>query len=114
MTTQLTTNRTFQLWEYRVNHGSLLIRSPQGADAKTNVDIICTGVEYIAAPRFLRGIEIAEPTLDELRKLEQTLGKPLTAASVRILASSGQRFAIVAASFRLEENERDIFESPFE
>lgn len=114
MTTQLSTNRTFQLWEYRVSHGSLLIRSPQGPDTKKNIDIICTGVEYMAAPRVLRGMEIEEPTLDELRKLEQTLGRPVTAATVRILASSGQRFQIVAASFRLEENERDIFESPFE
>lgn len=114
MTTQRFTNRKFQLWEYRVSHGSLLIRSPQGPDEKKNVDIVCAGVEYLAAPRFLRGVEVVEPTREELRLLEQTLGKQLAASSVVILASSGQRFPIVAASFKVEENERDIFESPFE
>ncbi len=113
MTTQRFANRTFQLWEYRVSHGSLLIRSPQNTDSKINVDIICAGVEYLAAPRFLRGLEILEPTLDELQQLEKMLGKQLSASSVRILASSGQRFPVVAASFALEENEHDIFESPF-
>ena len=114
MTTQSYTNRTFQLWEYRVSHGSLLIRSPQGPDAKTNVDVICVGVEYVAAPRFLRSLEITEPTRKELRLLEQLLGKELVASSVIILASSGQRFPIVAGHFKVEENELAIFESPFE
>jgi hypothetical protein len=114
MTTQRFVDRTFQLWEYRVSHGSLLIRSPQGADAKKNVDIVCTGVEYLAAPRFMRGVEVTEPTIEELRHLEQLLGKQLTASSVVILASAGQRFQIVSASFKVEENEKDIFESSFE
>lgn len=106
-------NRTFQLWEYRVSHGSLLIRSPQGTDSKVNVDLVCSGVEYLAVPRFLRGLEIVEPTQEELQCLERLLSRPLSASTVRILASSGQRFPIVAASFKLGENERDICESPF-
>jgi hypothetical protein len=102
--------RTFQLWEYRVSHGSLLIRSPQNENTKTNIDIICSGVEYLAAPRFLRGIEILEAVPEDLQQLGKILGKPVPASSVRIFASSGQRFPIVAASFKIEENERDIFE----
>ena len=39
--------RTFQLWEYRVSHGSLLIRSPKGEDVAMNIDIICVGVERV-------------------------------------------------------------------
>lgn len=113
MTARNFTNRIFQLWEYRVTHGSLLIRSPQSSEAKTNVDIICTGVEYLAVPRFFRGLEIVEPTSEEVRSLEEKLGKQLTSASAYILVSSKQRFPIVAASFKLEENEQDIFESPF-
>ncbi len=114
MTTQRYVNRTFQLWEYRVSHGSLLIRSPQGAETKNNVDIVFIGIEYLAAPRFLRGVEIAEPTNEELRQLEARLGKRLTESSIVILVSAGQRFPIVAASFKVEENELDIFESPFQ
>ncbi len=113
MTTQRYMNREFQLWEYRVSHGSLLIRSPQGAETKTNVDIVFSGVEYLAAPRILRGVEIAVPTKEEVRRLEARLGKQLTESSIVILVSSGQRFPIVAASFKVEENELDIFESTF-
>lgn len=114
MTTHQYANRMFQLWEYRVSHGSLLIRSPQGPDSRKNVDILCAGVEYLATPRFLRGLEIVEPTLEELQSLEKKLGKSLSVSTVRIFASSGQRFPVVASSFKLEENERDIFDSPFD
>lgn len=114
MTNQRFSNRTFQLWEYHVSHGSLLIRSPKDAEVMKNIDIVCTGVEYLALPRFMRGIEVTEPTLEELRNLEQMLGKRLTESSVVILASSDKRYSVVATSFKVEENEMDIFESPFE
>jgi hypothetical protein len=45
-------DRTFQLWEYRVSHSSLLNRSPKSPGVSTNIDLICTGVEYLAVPRF--------------------------------------------------------------
>jgi hypothetical protein len=114
MTKDRFANRTFQLWEYRVSHGSLLIRSPRDTYANKNIDIICTGVEYLAAPRFIRGIEVVQPTPEELRQVEQILGRQITASSVVILASSGLRFTIVAASLKVEENKNDIFDSPFE
>ncbi|POZ50297.1 hypothetical protein [Methylovulum psychrotolerans] len=56
--------RTFQLWEYHVSHGSLLIRSPKSLDEATNIDIICSGVDYLSAPRFIYNLEITEPIVD--------------------------------------------------
>lgn len=106
--------RTFQLWEYRVSHGSLLIRSPKGVEGVKNVDIACTGVEYVAVPRFMRGLEIEEPTLAELSQLERIVARRLSASSVVVLASSGQRFVVVAAGYKIDESEMDIFDSPFE
>lgn len=106
-------NRTFQIWEYTVTHGSLLIRSPRSADAIKNVDIVCIDVEYVAAPRFLRGLVIDEPTSEELQQHRRILGRPLDTSSIIILASSGHRFSVVAASCNVEENEKDIFDSPF-
>jgi hypothetical protein len=46
-------DRRFQLWEYRVSHGSLLIRSPKGPDAEMNIDLVFSGVEFVACPRTL-------------------------------------------------------------
>src|SRR5690348_9275243 len=109
-------SRTFQFWEFRVSHGSLLVRSPQ-TESKgwaTNIDIAFTGVEYVALPRFLRGIEILEAQPEDLRELEIILAKQILPSSVHILASLGQRFRIVAASIKIEENQKDTFESPFE
>ncbi len=106
-------NRTFQLWEYKVSHGALLIRSPKGPDVTTNIDIICIGVEYLSVPRFLRSLQIVEPTIDEVRNLEDVLGKTLKSSSVRIFSAAGQRFLVVATAFKIEENECDIFDSPF-
>jgi len=108
------TNRVFQFWEYRVSHGSLLIRSPKSTDETRNVDIIFAGVEYVAIPRFFRGIEIVEPTLAEVQALERKLGTDIPSNFVHIIASSAQRFSIVAAGFKVEENDLDIFESPLD
>ncbi len=32
-------NRIFQFWEYKVSHGSLLIRSPMKEEQQYNIDI---------------------------------------------------------------------------
>jgi hypothetical protein len=116
MMTAYISRRTFQLWEYHVSHGSLLVRSPSSVTEgiRTNVDIICTGVEYIALPRFIRGVEILEACPEELQRLKIVLGKDIVPSSVRVLKSKEQRFQIVAATFVIEENERDIFDSPFQ
>lgn len=114
------TERAFQLWEYQVSHGQLLIRSPKAPatgtspEFLTNVDLVCLGVDYMAVPRQLRGLELAPPTSDELRHLEVLLGKAVAPDNVKILTSEGKRFPVVAASFSFSENDWDIFESPFE
>jgi hypothetical protein len=110
----LPSNRTFQLWEYKVSHGSLLIRSPRNLISDSNVDIIFVGVEYAEVPRFLVGLNIVEASPDEVRLLEIKLGRQVLPLSVRVLSSGGQRFLIVAANLTLDENKKDIFESPFE
>lgn len=124
MTSQLSTfqksDRVFQVWEYLVSHGQLLIRSPKAPatgnspELSTNIDLVCLGVEYMALPRRLSGLEIAPPTSDELRALDVVLGTAVDRKNVRILASEGKRFPVVAASCSFFENDWDIFESPLE
>ncbi len=107
-------DRAFQVWEFRVGHGSLLIRSPQSVENPTNVDLIFSGVEYLAAPRFLKGLEVVSPDAGEVIQAQEILGKQLPASSVYVLASAGRRFLIVAAALKTEEREGDIFDSPFD
>jgi hypothetical protein len=57
------TDRAFQLWEYKVSHGSLLIRSPKGPEISTNIDLVCVGVEYPAAPRHIGDSNLSKKRL---------------------------------------------------
>ena len=123
MRTNLTTqrsDRTFKVWEYQISHGQLLIRSPKAPatgtspELLTNIDLVCLGVDYMAVPRVLHGIELVAPTPDEVRQLELLLGRTIAPDNIRILGSGGNRFSVVAARFSLSENDWDIFESPFE
>lgn len=106
--------RTFQLWEYRVSHGSLLIRSPKDQGNAKNIDVICVGLEYVSMPRFLTNLDIVGPTDVELRQIEEILGKPLPVSFVRIFVANGRRFPVVASRVKIVENETDIFDSPFD
>jgi hypothetical protein len=113
-------DRTFKVWDYQVSHGQLLIRSPKAPATEkspefiVNVDLVCVGVDYMAIPRAFLGLELVVATSDEIRDLEVLLGKSITTDQVRILASEGKRFPVVASSFSVSENDWDIFESPFE
>lgn len=113
-------DRVFKVWEYQISHGQLLIRSPKAPatgtspEFLTNVDLVCVGVDYMAVPRVLHGIEVLPPTPDEVHNLELVLGRTVVPDHVKILASGGKRFLIVAASASFSENDWDIFESPFE
>lgn len=110
----------FKIWEYQVSHGQLLIRSPKAPatgtspELLTNVDLVCLGVDYVAVPCVLHGLELLPPSPDEIRQLEVLLGKTIALDNVKVLASGGKRFLVVASSFSLSENDWDIFESPFE
>src|SRR5882757_8618623 len=123
MKTNLTSkksDRVFKVWEYQISHGQLLIRSPKAPatgtspEFLTNVDLVCLGVDYVAVPRALNGLELLPPSPDEIRHFEILLGKAIAPDNIRILASGGKRFSVVASSYALSENDWDIFESPFE
>ena len=83
-------DRNFQLWEYKVSHGSLLIRSPKSPGISKNVDLICVGVEYLASPRHIRGFDLVNGTAEEIQELSQLLGKDVAASSVRVILSEGR------------------------
>ena len=112
-------DRTFQVWEYQVSHGQLLIRSasiPEETESGTreNIDLLCYGVEYMALPTILAGVELGAATAEEISYLEQLLGGAVAPTRVRILISRGRRYPVVAAAFYLSRNDWDCFDSPFE
>jgi len=112
--TQNYSARRFQLWEYKVSHGGLLIRSPRGTSNATSIDLIFDGVEWVSCPRLLRGVEIAEPSRDDLHRLEEVYGPVSLPNRLFVLSSEGRRHLVVASSLKIVEHANDIFESPFE
>jgi hypothetical protein len=84
-------DRVFQLWEYRVSHGSLF-----------------------GGPRHMKGLDLVDPTITEVKSLSGLLRRQVPPSDIRIIVSDGQRFPVIAANFRITENEDDIFDSPFD
>ena len=105
-------DRRFQLWEYRVSHGSLLIRSPKGPDAETNIDLVFSGVEFVGCPRMLRGLELVEVTPDDVQRVGAEFGPVVAPDQVFVLLSADARHLVIASSCRVNENLDDIFDSP--
>jgi hypothetical protein len=106
-------NRIFQVWEYSVSHGSLLIRSPKGNDHHNTIDLLFSAVRYMALPYLLKGIELVEATSSEIEQLSLLLETPIKSGQLQIVLSNGNRFPIVAGAFRTSVSELDYFETPF-
>ena len=88
MTTQYAM-RKFQFWLFRVGHGELLVRSPRD--------------EVVSAT-----------SLDDVRRAEERLGRPVDRSTIRVLETEGRRHLVVAAYFNIEENDLDLGEVPFD
>lgn len=106
--------RTFRIWDYRVSHDQLLLRSPARGDADRNVDIVFVGVEYLNLPSRLEGVTLitAEPV--EIARAETAVGRQLDPQQVFVLSSGGHRYMVVAVAMNVLENELDLFESSLE
>lgn len=107
-------DRDFQLWEFTVSHGSLLIRSPRNSQHDFNIDLIFVGVELIALPRLMRGLSLSEGTPEDVARMEQTLGSKFFEDRVFVFTSEGRRHHLVAANCRIDQNQAEIFDSPFD
>lgn len=89
--------RKFRMWDYRVSHNQLLIRSPQTPDISTNVDIVFWGVDRVDLPTAFNGLEL-------IKRGEEDFS---------IGTDSGE-YSILASGCKVLENELDIFESSLE
>lgn len=105
--------RKFQLWQFLVSHGALLVRSPKDAAHPRNADLMFFGVEYMELPRFLPDLEVDEPSDEDMARAEERLGKSAEPQSVIVVRSQGRRYLVVASAVKAAESDMDIFDSPF-
>jgi hypothetical protein len=110
----LDSDRRFRLWDYNISHKQMLLRSPKSPDADANVDIVMWGVEYVDLATSLDGVRMASASCEELKRVEQALGKALDSSQVFCFISGDRRFIVVAAGFKVLRNDLDIFDSSLE
>lgn len=106
--------RSFRVWEFRVSHDQLLLRSARSQQHAQNLDVIFAGVDYLELPTKLGEIEITRPTAEDLRRLHAAFREDVAERDVHVIVSGGRRFIVVAAGMKVTLNDLDIFESSLE
>jgi len=110
MINQRTIERRFQIWEFSVSHGRLLLRSPAGPENDTNIDILFSGVQFMACPRLMRGIRIEVPSREDLEAIIMLFRALRKTETLHVLVSEEHRNYIVAASAQVSENRKELFD----
>jgi hypothetical protein len=67
-------NREFQIWNYSVGHGLLLLRSPKATGRPTRIDVLFTDVRVIELRTSLSTLNIEEV---ELADVAERATKPI-------------------------------------
>jgi hypothetical protein len=111
--TSLLQGRWFQLWHYIVSHGQLLIRSPIGSDETTNIDISFDAVIYVDVPRHLGEITLDTPTDEERARLRARTNEFYNNYLTTVIVSGSNRFYVVSSWISIEENQLELFETPY-
>lgn len=106
-------SRKFQLWEYKVSHQQLLLRSPKSNQHLTNIDVAFAGVNYISIPAFLGTFTFVEPNETEI-EFSYKFKKGNYSPQVFVLEAQGNRHLIIAARMKYFENNLEMFESSLE
>jgi hypothetical protein len=105
---------TFRVWDFRVSHDQLLVRSPKNAQESKNIDIAFVGVEYMDLPTKMRDLVLNEVGHDDLRKAEDALGRVVPKDQVFAIRANNRNYLVVAAAMKVFENDLEVFESSLE
>lgn len=110
---ELLKGREFQLWDYLVSHGRMLVRSPNDQHFSNNIDITFAGVEFVSLPRYLPDLFLAQATVHDIEAMREKLGERLDGSQVHVFLSGGKRFFVVAAHMDISESDVDMMEVPY-
>lgn len=104
--------RFFELWDYTVSHGQLLLRSPRNSEFSRNTDITFGGVKYSELPVNLGRVRFEEPTELDHQHIRRRFAEEYELPTrVFVLCSGEMRYFVVAAYCKVSENEMEITES---
>ncbi len=103
---------TFKVWEYKVSHSQLLIRSPISTGG--NLDLIFQAVSFVCLPTIFRdGVVVS--ALDDIEPIGPVSRDDLEPSScVFLLKAPSPQWVVVASRLRVEHNDLELFESSLE
>jgi hypothetical protein len=107
-------DRRFRMWDYRVSHDQMLLRSPKSEEHLRNQDLVFVGVQYLELPTMLKELALVEPKAVERERVAQVLGRSIPEDQVFVLSTGQSRFLVVAAAMRSFENDLSFLESSLE
>ena len=104
-------SRRFQMWEYTVGHGQLLLRSPKTTGLSTRIDILFKNVAAVHLPTILDGLAVSEATEGERSELHvQVDPSRLEGRKVFVVRGSNFMGYVVAGIVASHEDEREYHE----
>lgn len=107
-------NREFKLWDFRVSHNQLLLRSPKTETPQMNIDILFVGVYYLDLPTFVPEPVISVPETSDFLKAQEALGRDVKKEELFVIKIGERRHIVVAVAMKIFENDLDLFESSLE
>jgi hypothetical protein len=96
-------NRTFQVWDYTVSHGMLLIRSP-GDDEKPTIDVVFYGTQFMSVPRHIGEISVRSGDADARRAVASFWSKLADRDEVFVITGNEATHYVVAAGVKVTEH----------
>lgn len=102
--------RPFNVYDYLISHGQLLIRSDKNKGFDDNIDIIFFSTDYIQIPTYMRGLS--------LRKIPKPTGPIIglpdnlqSSDDIYQVESERQKHYVVAGFVRIFSNQLDLGQS---
>jgi hypothetical protein len=99
---------TLRLWDYTVSHAVALFRRPATPSVPENLDLIFSGVSYLALPTTLDHPTITMGSVEDLADVAPS--SVPTGSRLFVIRQAGQTHYVIAAGLSLEENRRDLFD----
>jgi len=102
-------DRDFQIWEYLVSHGQLLLRSTKNNEQSTQVDVLFKDIAFIQMPTTFSGLRILRSEWSQVSPSD-SLGKLGSVGRYPYLVSgSNWTGLVVAGAVAWIEDDLDYF-----
>jgi hypothetical protein len=106
--------RTFQIWEYTVGHGQLLLRSPKADDMPKRIDVLFKNVAAIHLLTTLNSLTISEANEeDQIDSQLQVGSQILMDRKVFLVRSSEFVGYVIAGTVAWHEDEGEYYDPSF-